>query len=76
MFKCPIAKKNTRPGDKMVQVITETRDKVYTRRVRDDETGKLNTIVIGRGWEIVKQLGLSEEGAKIYLATHPQARIV
>lgn len=71
MFICPITNKCTRPGEKMRRITVETREKIYSKRVRDMETGKLNTVQVGKGFEIVKELGVSEEGEKIWYETHP-----
>lgn len=53
MFKCDMTGKVSKPGEKPVRVVVERREKVY----RDDE-GR----VLGRGWEIAKELTVSVEG--------------
>jgi hypothetical protein len=64
MFRCPITKRVTRAGDKMIRVVIEKRPKTYYSLRLNEETGKLDTIEAGKGWEIVKELGCSEEGAR------------
>jgi hypothetical protein len=71
MFKCQITGKLSKPGEKLRKVVSEKREKTYFRRIRDMETGKLNTVEAGKGWEIAKELSVSEEGEKIWLETHP-----
>jgi hypothetical protein len=61
MFKCPITKKTSRPGEKPVRVIVERRDREYK-----NDDGQ----VIGRGWEIVKEIFVSEEA----LERHPELK--
>lgn len=58
MFRCPITRKLTRPREKQFKIVLETRPKVYTKLMKDGTTEK----VIGKGWEIVKELCVSEEG--------------
>lgn len=73
MFYCAVTGKMSKPGEKCRKIVTEKRDRTYTKRVRDMETGKLNTVDVGRGWEIVKEINATEEGEKIWYQTHPLA---
>lgn len=70
-FRCQITKRISRPGDKLTMITTQLRRKVYTSLQRDEETNKLNTVEVGSGWEIAKELRVSEEGAAIWNASHP-----
>jgi hypothetical protein len=58
MFRCEVTGKLSKPGDKMNKIVVEKRDKEY----KDPETGE----VIGRGWEIVKEISATDEGVKIW----------
>lgn len=75
MFYCQVTNRLSKPGEKCRKIVTEKRERVYSKRVRDMETGKLNTIEIGRGWEIVTEINATEEGEKIWLETHPLDRV-
>lgn len=63
MFKCQITKKNSRPGEKPVKLVTQTRPVTYYKKVRNSETGELvlatdklgNPIKQGQGTEIVEE---------------------
>lgn len=71
MFRDPLTNRFSRPGEKMIKVVTETRPQTYFRKVRDQETGKLNTVECGHGEEIVKEVGLTKEGYRLWLEAHP-----
>ena len=71
MFKDQFTGKVSKPGEKLRKIVVEKREKVYHRTVRDMETGKPMVVEVGRGWEIVKELSLSEEGERLYLLSHP-----
>jgi len=64
MFRCAITGKLSKPGEKMNKVVVETREKTYT----DPETGE----VVGKGWEIVKEVSVSDEGLKIWKERNSQ----
>jgi hypothetical protein len=66
MFYCQITKKMSQPGDKLHKVVVERRERVYTRTVVDKETRQEMVEEIGRGWEIVKEVNATEEGARLY----------
>lgn len=64
MFKCQILGKTTRPGEKMNRVVIETREKVYTEWFREE--GEWIELEVGRGFEIVKEIQVSDEGLCVY----------
>lgn len=64
MFKCSITGKTTRPGEKMHRVVIETRPRVYTEWIREE--GEWIELEVGRGFEIVKEIQVSDEGLSIY----------
>lgn len=66
MFKCAITGKMSRPGEKPIKIVLKTRPKVYTEVQRNEETGLLETVQIGSGWEIVSECYASAEGARIW----------
>jgi len=63
MFRCSITNKLSKPGEKQNKVVIEKRDKVYT----DPDTGE----VISKGWEIVKEISVTDEGLKIWRERNP-----
>jgi len=56
MFICAITGKVSEPREKMIKVVVETRPRTYTNyNILGDE-------VISKGWEIVKEVGVTREG--------------
>lgn len=66
MFLCQITGKLTRPGQKVHRLVVQKRDKVYTQKIRNEETNKWEDVEVGRGWEIAKEVNASEEGRNIW----------
>jgi len=64
MFRCMITNKITRPGEKMHRVVLETRPRTYTECIREE--GEWVELEVGRGFEIVKEIQVSDEGLRIY----------
>ena len=56
MFKDQMTGKTSKPGEKAIKVVTKTRNKIYT-----DE----NEVILGRGVEIVKEIMVTAETAKM-----------
>lgn len=66
MFKCPISRTSSRPGEKPVKVVLETRPRVYYKRVKSKEKDADGLpiwldIKIGEGFEIVKEIMVRQE---------------
>jgi hypothetical protein len=53
MFKCALTGKLTKPGEKAFSVVVEKRDRIYLNEEGEE---------VSRGWEIVKEIRVSEEG--------------
>lgn len=64
MFICEITKKCSKPYEKPTKIVVETRDKIYYGWRLNLETEKMEYVEVGRGSEIVKEILVSEEGAK------------
>lgn len=62
MFICKITDRVTKPGEAMNKIVIATRERVYMRKFRNEETGRWEDVEVGRGWEIVKEVPVSEEG--------------
>ena len=63
MFKCDVTGRDSKLGEKMNKVVTETREKVYTEKQYIN--GRLVEVEVGFGYETVKELTVSEEGMRI-----------
>jgi len=58
MFKCTLTGKQTKPGEKAFYVVVEKRDRIYLNAEGEE---------VSRGWEIVKEIKVCEEGYKKWL---------
>jgi hypothetical protein len=68
MFKCQITGKMSKPGEKSNKLVLETREKVYYGFVLNEETEEMEEVEVGRGFEVVKEVNATDEGAKIWLS--------
>jgi len=66
MYVCQITGKQSKPGDKPSKVTVATRERDYTRWVRNEETNKWEEVFVSRGWEIVKEISVSQEGLDLW----------
>lgn len=62
MFYCQITNLLSKSGEKPTKLVVEKRDRVYSRRVKNEETREWETLEVGKGWEIVKELNVSSAG--------------
>lgn len=63
MFRCALTKKLSKPGEPMIKIVVETRQTVY---VNKDAEG---TEHISHGHEIVKEIGVTQEGFELWKAS-------
>lgn len=66
MYRCMITGKVSQPGEVLHKVVVEKRDQTYTRKIKNEETGRWEDVVIGKGWEIVREISLSLEGVAFW----------
>lgn len=71
MFKCEITGKLSKFGEKLHKVVVSKRNREYKEWVYDEETRRSNELVVGHGWEIVRELNCSEEGEAKWNAMSP-----
>lgn len=71
MFYCEVTGLLSKPNEKPSKLVIEKRDRVYTRRVKNEETREWETIEVGRGWEIVKELNASAVGVQEWNSMTP-----
>ena len=74
MFKCQITGKLSKPSEKVTKLVVATRERAYTRWVRDEDTNQWSEEFVARGWEIVKELSACAEGAAIWNVWTPEQR--
>ena len=74
MFYCQVEKRQSKVGEKVNKLVVSTREKTYFEKFRNEETGKLEDIEVGRGWEIVKEINACQEGATRFNAMSVEER--
>jgi hypothetical protein len=62
MFKCQITGEYSKLGEKLHKVVVAKRQRVYTRKFRNEETRQIEEVEVGHGWEIVREVSASQEG--------------
>lgn len=76
MYKCEVTGKMSKPGAKLHKVVASTREREYKMKLFNEETRKYEDVVVGHGWEIVRELNASEEGEAIWNSMTPDDRAV
>lgn len=66
MFYCEITKRMSRPGQKCNKVVIAKREILYTTKVLNEETGRLEKIDVSKGWEVVKEVNATDEGVRLW----------
>lgn len=74
MFICQITGRQSDRNEKLNKLVVRTRDRVYTKKIRNEETRQLEEIEIGRGWEIVQELNTCQEGLDLWNGWTPEER--
>lgn len=59
-------REDTRGSEKLNRIVVQTRERIYTRWVKNEETHKYEEVEIGRGWEIVREINASDEGLALW----------
>lgn len=66
-----VLRKTSSSGEKMVRIVEQYRPKIYTKIVKDEETRQMIEVVIGEGFEIVKEVQTTERGAALWHEKNP-----
>ena len=74
MYICQVTGRQSKPGQKLNKLVVKTRDRIYTRWVRNEDTREWEEIEIGRGWEIVREINASQEGLDLWNSWSPEER--
>jgi hypothetical protein len=61
-----IEKFDTKGSEKLNKIVVETRERTYTKWVRNEETNKWEEVFVAKGWEIVKEISASDEGVALW----------
>lgn len=63
-----------RAPEKPTKLVVETRERIYTKRYFNEETREIEVVEVGRGWEIVREITVSEEGLRLWDSWTPEQR--
>lgn len=69
-------REDTRGSEKLNRIVVETRERIYTKRVKNEETGKWEDVEVGRGWEIVREINATQEGLDLWNSWTPEERAI
>lgn len=76
MYRCQITGRLSERNVPMNKLVVETRDRIYTRFVKNEETRQWEEIEVGRGWEIVREINVSQAGKDLWDSWNPEERAV
>jgi hypothetical protein len=62
MFMCQVTGRMSKPGEKMNRITVAKRERTYSRKEKNEDTGRWEDVEIGHGWEIVRQIVATDEG--------------
>jgi hypothetical protein len=65
-----------RAPEKLNRIVVETRERVYTKWIKNEETNKYEEVEAGRGWEIVREINASAEGLALWESWTPEERAI
>tara|TARA_B110000503_G_C7144264_1_gene412254 strand:+ start:1364 stop:1609 length:246 start_codon:yes stop_codon:yes gene_type:complete len=62
MYICQVSGKLSEFGEKLNKIVVASREKVYFERRLNEDLRKYETVEVGRGTEVVKEINASDEG--------------
>lgn len=74
MFYCQVSGVLSQPCEKPTKLVVERRERTYTARVKNEETREWETVEIGKGWEICKELTVSDAGLRKWNGMNEEQR--
>jgi hypothetical protein len=72
MFRDQILNRLSRPGEACERLVVEIAKRDYTRRILNEETNQMETVVISSGYETVKELNTTKAGMEQWMAANPE----
>jgi len=76
MFVCQVTGKLSKHGEKLNKVVVQTRERIYTKKIRNEDTGEWEKVEVAKGWEIVREINASEEGVQLWNSWTPEERAI
>ena len=74
MYRCEITNRLSERGQKLNKLVVKTRERVYTRWVKNEETKQWEEVFMSKGWEIVKEINVSQAGLDLWNSWTPEER--
>jgi len=74
MFICQVTGKSSKPGEKMNKLPVIKRDRFYFKKIKNEETERWAEVEVGKGWEIVREISVSDEGLAKWQAMSEQQK--
>lgn len=74
MFQCEVTGKLSKRGEKLNKLVVLTRERVYTSREKNVDTGQWEDVYLGKGWEVVRELKATDEGVAEWNSMTPAQR--
>ena len=68
MFHCKVTGKRSESGEKLHKLVVAKRSRAYVAKVENEETGYFEDLVVGHGWEIVREVNSSQEGLDLFFS--------
>jgi hypothetical protein len=62
MYLCQVTGKVSEPGEKLNKIVVQTRSKTYRESRYNEEIRRYETVDVGQGVEIVREIDASDEG--------------
>ena len=57
---------DTHSSEKVRRITVATREKVYFRKIKNEETNKWEDVEVGRGFETAREISCTQEGADLW----------
>jgi len=57
---------DTHASEKVHKIVVKTREKIYYKKVKNEETLRWEDVEAGRGTEIVREISCTQEGANLW----------
>jgi len=74
MFKCGVLGVDSKPGEKVNRIVVKKREKEYWGEVYNEDTDTYDRAIVGRGWEVEKEIIATDAGLALWNKTQASLR--
>lgn len=67
---------DTHAPEKEHRIVVQTRERIYKKRVFNEEKRVYEDVEVGKGWEIVREIRATQEGFDLWNSWTPEQRAV